>query len=132
MKRRPYVVGSRRGAVAVEAAIIGSLFCMLLFGAIEFARYYYTLQAVRTVVAEAARQAQINTSLDGCATGDSINSNVVARTVLNTAGLQVCFSRNTVNSVTTVNVNASYNFSFIAPFISNTVYNLNETTQTAY
>ena len=121
-----------RGATALEAALIGGLFCFLLFGAIELGRYYYTFQAVRTIVAEASRTAQINGALDGCATGNAINQAIVNRTALNPATLTVCLSRSTLNSVTTVQVNATYPFNFVVPFFGNTSRTLSENTVVVY
>ncbi len=123
---------SRRGSVALETGIVGTLFCMLLLGGIEVGRYFYTYQAVRTVVAEAARFGQVNTTITGCATGTNIASSVRNRTALDTAGLTVCYTRNTVNSVTTVNINASYGFNFVVPFLGNTSRTLSETTSITY
>lgn len=132
LRRARLAARSRRGAVAIEFGIIGTLFCMLLLGAIEVGRYYYTYQAVRTVVAEAARAAQVNTTLSGCQSGGNIASDVLNRTALNSTGLTVCFTRNTANSVTTVLVNASYGFNFAVPFLGNRARTLSENTRVVY
>lgn len=124
----------RDGATALEFGLIGTIFCMLLLGGIEVGRYYYTYEAIRTIVAEAARQAQVNPSLSGCAIGTAINSTVTARSSLNVAGLQVCFDRTltTNNSVSVVVVNATYNFAFVVPFFTNATRPMTETTRTVY
>lgn len=122
----------RDGAIAMETALIGTMFCMLLLGAIEVGRYYYIYQAVRTVVAEAARAAQVDGTLSGCQTGNSLANAVTARTALNSTSLNVCFTRNTVNSVTTVNVNASYPFNFVVPFLGNRNVTLSEATSVVF
>lgn len=123
---------SRDGATALETGLVMGLFCMLLFGAIEAGRYYFTYHTVRTIVAEAARQAQVNPALSGCATGNAINSVVRSRTPGNISGLELCFTRSTTNNVTTVVVNATTNFTFVVPFFGNGARTLSERTQTVY
>ena len=51
--------GDRRGAVAVEFALVLPLLMLLVFGIIDFGRAYYTLNQVISAVREGARYAAV-------------------------------------------------------------------------
>lgn len=130
--RAAAIFRARDGATALETGLVIGLFCMLMLGAIEVGRYFFTYEQLRTIVAEAARQAQINTALSGCQTGGGINNAVRQRTPFNVTGLTVCYTRSVANNVTTVAINASMNFTFLVPFFGSGTRSLNERTQTVY
>ena len=133
----------REGATALEFGLIAAILCLLLFGAFEVSRYYYTYQAVRTVVAEAARRVQIDATLGAggtqvCQTGTAIDVNVRDRIALNPNGLTVCYTRSTnTTGVVTVVVTGSYGFQFtdigvMRTLFGTSTYTMTERTQTAY
>jgi len=132
----------RRGATALEFAVIGTIFITLLLGVIELGRYYFTVQSLRTVAAEAARAYLIRSNLDlianptRCqpviATVTAADLEVAARTpILAVSRLTIdapVFESNTplptpAPTCTTrrVRANVSYTFNFVVPFLPATV-----------
>jgi Flp pilus assembly protein TadG len=65
-------LGDRRGAVAVEVALLVPALIMLMFGVIEFGHALWVKNALDFSVAQAARCASINPTL--CETADQIQS----------------------------------------------------------
>ena len=61
IRRPPAVRRSRRGAAAVEFAIVAIPLLLVLFGIYEFARYVMTLQTLENAAREGARFAVVNT-----------------------------------------------------------------------
>ena len=57
--RKAKTPGNRRGAVAVEFALVLPLFMLLVFGIIDFGRAYYTLNQIISSVREGARFAAV-------------------------------------------------------------------------
>jgi Flp pilus assembly protein TadG len=53
------IAANRRGAVAVEFALVLPLLMMLVFGIIDFGRAYYTLNQIISSVREGARYAAV-------------------------------------------------------------------------
>lgn len=141
-RRLRAAIARRDGATALEFGLIGVSFCLLLFGVIEVSRYYYTYQAVRTVVAEAARRVQVDETLGTagtqvCQTGTAIDANVMARTPLNPTGLTVCYTRTVMGTLTTVQVTGNYSFQFVSipvlnAFLGSNTRTISERTQTVY
>jgi len=50
----------RRGVAALEFALVGAMFCVLLLAAVEVGRYYMTVQGLRNFIADAARWGMVN------------------------------------------------------------------------
>lgn len=127
------VLRDRRGVTALEFGIVASMFFMLLLGGMEIGRYYFTWHSFRTAVAEAARAAQVeDPPLSGCLTGNALPAAVRNRLAIRTTGLQICFTRSVVTSVTTVDVTGTYGFTFMVPYFGNTPRTLSETTRTVF
>lgn len=59
----------RRGATAVETAVVISIALLFVFGIVEYARYLFFLQVADNAVREAARYAAVHTG-DGTAAGN--------------------------------------------------------------
>jgi Flp pilus assembly protein TadG len=55
----------RAGVTTLEFGVVAMLFLMVLIGCMDLGRYYVIEHSLRTVVAEAARAAQVNSSLSG-------------------------------------------------------------------
>jgi len=53
---------NRRGVAAVEFALVGGFFCIMLLAAIEVGRYYMTVQGLRNFIADANRYGIVNMS----------------------------------------------------------------------
>jgi Flp pilus assembly protein TadG len=53
------LLADRRGATAVEFAVVGSIFIMLVLGVVELGRYFITLQSARSFTQEVARSALV-------------------------------------------------------------------------
>ncbi|WP_237213601.1 TadE/TadG family type IV pilus assembly protein [Falsiroseomonas oryziterrae] len=138
----------RRGATAVEFAVIGAIFLTLLLGVVELGRYYFTVQSLRTVAAEAARAYLVRSNLDLIAnptrcepvisTVTAADLQVASRTpILDVSRLTISapvFEDNTplpspAPSCTTrrVRANVSYTFNFVVPFLPGVVPTLDAT-----
>nr|WP_272872821.1 TadE/TadG family type IV pilus assembly protein [Neoroseomonas alkaliterrae] len=50
---------SRRGVAAVEFAVVGGLFMVMLLAAVEVGRYYMTVQGLRNFIADAGRHGMV-------------------------------------------------------------------------
>lgn len=71
----------RRGGSAVEFAVLGALFFMVVLASLEAARFFVAVNSVRTVVAQAGRAAMFNASLgsDSNAIYDAANAGAFVR-----------------------------------------------------
>jgi Flp pilus assembly protein TadG len=56
------IVGSQRGATAIEFALILPVLAALLFGIVDFGRLLYTVEVLNNAVREGARQGIIKTA----------------------------------------------------------------------
>jgi Flp pilus assembly protein TadG len=108
MRRTASLFSNRRGATAVEFALILPPFLLLLFGIVEFGRVLWTQSALHFAVEEAARCATVDAT--NCATATQVQNFAVSRA----KGLGL---KNTVFTLTTPacgnQVSASYPFPFI-------------------
>jgi Flp pilus assembly protein TadG len=126
--------GSEQGATAVETALIISTLLLLIFGAIEFGRAFWTYNTMVLAVEEAGRYAMVynqgppttcsaqtqaascptlsSTALANCAAAQ-------AQSVLSTYGapsaVAVSVSQNGAGTPPTMTICGSYSFNFIAP-----------------
>jgi Flp pilus assembly protein TadG len=126
---------STRGSVAVEFAMIGFVFFVLLLGAVDIGRYQITVQSLHDITAEAARasllyagQTTANNALNGTST-PTLMSNVALKAAVTTpnltpflapASLSLTSSLASPNGVATITVTAAYPFTFLAPLLSGT------------
>lgn len=51
---------SRRGVAAVEFAVVGGLFMVIMLATVDIGRYYMTIQGLRTFAADAERYGIVN------------------------------------------------------------------------
>lgn len=114
----------RRGVTAVEFAVLGGIFIMLVIGTVEVARYVTTAQALRGLTADAARAAlvSVNGTLGGSACGSATVSweTLLERTpMLTLTGLT---TRNVATdcNARTVTVTTAYGFSPVVNFLPTT------------
>lgn len=108
MRRTSSPFSDRRGATAVEFALILPPFLLLLLGVVEFGRALWTQSALHFAVEESARCAAVDAT--NCATTTQVQNFAVSRA----KGLGL---NNTVFTLTTPacgnQVSASYPFPFI-------------------
>jgi len=108
MRRRSSLFSDRRGATAVEFALILPPFLLLLLGVVEFGRALWTQSALHFAVEEAARCATVDAT--NCATATQVKTFAVSRA----AGVGLT---NAVFTLTTPacgnQVSASYPFPFV-------------------
>lgn len=62
MKRFTARGARRRGASLVEFAFVVPVFLLVLFGMLEYARFFYTMQVMNNAAREGARYAAVNTN----------------------------------------------------------------------
>lgn len=67
LRRKP----PRRGATVVESAAVLSVFCLLLFGALEYCRFLYVLHVTNNAARDGSRYAVVN--VDKPASFDAID-----------------------------------------------------------
>ena len=123
-----------RGGVAVEFAMIGLTFFVLLLGAVDIARYQITMQSLDDISAEAARvalvyagqtsaaNAQNGTSnsplMSGAALKAAVTSPNNLTPFLAPASLTLTTASSTsASGVPTITVTASYPFAFVGPLL---------------
>ena len=134
MRSSSRYLASEEGATAVEAALIISTLLLLVFGAIEFGRAFWTYNTMVLAMEEAGRYAMVynqgppttcgaqtqaascptlsSTALANCAAAQ-------AQSVLSAYGapstVAVSVSQNTGVTPATMTICGSYSFSFVAP-----------------
>jgi hypothetical protein len=119
------------GATSLEFGLVLIPLSMLLFGAMDLARYWYSVEALRSYAADAARAAVVHVSGDpaGRCTGP------VPVSAPPTPGLQaanltpaqaVC-TRNAATGVATVSVSTSYRFRFVMGMLDTGAQTISET-----
>ena len=109
-------LGNRRGAMTLEFALVALPFFMLLLGAMDLGRYWYTVHALRNYSADAARAAFVYVNHDPIGRCTAVVPVAVERSPgLNpddlTAATARC-QRNQATGVTEVTVTAGYRFRF--------------------
>jgi Flp pilus assembly protein TadG len=110
----------RRGAAASEFALVGTLLLTLLLGTMELSRYLFTLEALRSAAAEAARavtirgSANMNAGRTPCAGLSGALTGVrTEASFLNPGSLTMTMSGcATTGAVTTVQVAVAHPFAF--------------------
>jgi len=127
---------SRRGASALEFAVVGGLAFMLMLGVMEAARYQSTQQALRSVAGEAARRAMLLGAANMAArrapceglTG-TLPGATFSAPFLDAASLAVHLSGcATLGAVTRVTITVTQPFDFVTPLIQPASLTLTEVT----
>ncbi|MBP0445295.1 pilus assembly protein [Roseomonas sp. SSH11] len=124
----------------VEFALIGGLLLTFVIGIMEASRYLMTLEALRTVTADAARMvvlrgsANLNANRAACTNMAGALSGASARTgALDPASLSVVLSNCATNAgVTTVTVTVTYPFQHSVPMLPNPARELRETARAIF
>jgi Flp pilus assembly protein TadG len=141
------VVDSTRGSVAVEFAMIGFIFFVLLLGAVDIGRYQITVQSLHDVSAEAARVALLyagqTTATNGqngmaattLMTNAALKSSVTSPNLtpfLAPASLTVTSALTSFNGVATITVTATYPYTFLAPLLPGGARTLTDSVSLSY
>lgn len=79
-RARRFPVADRRGLAAIEFAVLGGLFFIVLLAAIDIGRYYMTIQGLRNFAADAARYGTVNMAFVGTGTQTASCADVVRAT----------------------------------------------------
>jgi Flp pilus assembly protein TadG len=128
-RRRPAinrVWRSKQGVATLEFALVGVVLMSFLIGIMEVGRYMLTLEAVRTVTADAVRlamlrgSASLNAGAGACSNLSGSLTGANARTpLLRSADLSVILSGCATNAgMTTVRVTVTYPFTYAIPLVS--------------
>ncbi|WP_458094600.1 TadE/TadG family type IV pilus assembly protein [Roseomonas sp. WA12] len=120
------ILRTRRGATAVEFALVGGLLMVFMIGIIEVGRYMITREAVRSVTADAVRlatlrgSANMNSGAAPCQNlSGSLGSAVRGGPMLRLADLSVTLSDcATAGGMTSVTVTVTYPFNHLVPRIT--------------
>lgn len=147
-KRLRGVGGSTRGSVAVEFAMIGFVFFVLLLGAVDIGRYQFTVQSLHDITAEAARVALLyagNATATNSQNGGSnttLMSNAALKSAVTSpnnltpflapASLSITGTPSTLDGVATITVTATYPFTFLAPLLPSGAITLTDSVSLSY
>ena len=132
---------AKRGATSLEFALAGTALMALLFGTIEIGRYLFTLEALRTTAAEAARvvtlrgSANMNAGRPPCEGLDQgeLTGVPIRAPFLNPGTLSIRMSScSTDSGITTVEVTVSHPFSFAVSYFGAGISSLTETARAVF
>lgn len=120
----------RRGASAMEMALIMPILFMLLIGTLEVGRYMFTLESLRSVTAEAARLSMVNAAIlntgivpggadiTSCTASSTVNLAATRKTpFINSTSLTLCIERTGTTDVT-IRVLAQYPYTSFVPYLT--------------
>ncbi|WP_207536577.1 TadE family protein [Sabulicella rubraurantiaca] len=114
----------RRGVTALEFAFCGPIFIMMMVGAMDLARFWFTTQSLRNAVAEASRKAMVDDTLTGCNPTKLASSRPGLRDTLD-----LCITRGTVSGMSQLVVTGSTDFRFAMPYFGSRNRSLREVTE---
>lgn len=118
------------GTVALEFGLVGGLFFLLVLAVMDLGRFYLTVHSLHTVVGAAMRAAIVNPALSGCT---APAAQVAAQApFLEASQLTLCVTQALSSGVTTITVNASYNFAFVLPSWTNASGTLTDSTTASF
>lgn len=120
------------GVSTVEFAVVALLFLTVLIGCMDLGRYYLAEHSLRTVVAETARAALVDRSIDGSI--DPTTASFVGITpFVDNADLTLTVSQHPNRpGVTDIMVTGSYTFTAYSPIWRSLDGTITETTELQY
>jgi hypothetical protein len=125
----------RSGVTSLELALILAPFLWLMLGIFDLGRYFFTVQSMVTLMAEAERFAIVNPSAVAwppCSRGNW-SSVANATPLLDPAQVDVCIQAVNVGAVTQIQVQVTYPFSAMTPGLKSALDGpLTETTTYIY
>jgi Flp pilus assembly protein TadG len=120
----------RSGAAALEFALVGGAFFLMVLGAMDLGRYFMTLHSLHTVLGNAVRAALVDQTFSGCpATATQV---AAAAPLLQPSQITLCVARTSASGVNTITVTASYQFNFVLPNWVSSSGTLTDTTSVSY
>jgi Flp pilus assembly protein TadG len=130
---RDWHLGSA-GLTTLDFVLVSGVFFLLLFGAMDVARYFLTWHGLNTIVSEAARASMINNWTYSCGHPTAGTAATIASSApfLDTSQLQLCVTSSVSSGQTTVSVTASYPFSFMISLLSGADGTLTASTALTY
>ncbi len=117
----------KKGSVAVEFGMVSILFLGFLFGIIEFGRLFWTMNALQYAIEDTARYALVHE--------DAANTELVTYAtnkmsgVSNPSTLIITTTQVTISGISFIEVNGTYTFTTIIPFLSTLISTLDLTAQ---
>lgn len=121
----------RAGASALEMALVLPAFLTMMIGVLEIGRYFFTLESLRSVTAEAARLSMIDptqkssgvvmsgNSITSCTASNSLSTAAAAKTpFIYPANLTLCISYTNASDQITIRVSTQYPFTTLLPILS--------------
>ncbi len=128
MKFFRHYFSHQSGATAVEFGMVSLLFLSFLFGIIELGRVFWTMNALQYAIEDTARYAQVNT--------DATDAELVAYAATSmsgvtadTAPLTVTTQQTTISGISFIEVNGTYTFTTMVPFLPAAMNTINLTAQ---
>ena len=119
--------GNERGATLLEFAIGASVFCIAMFGVLEYGRVMWTHNALSDAARRGARYAVNHATGDAAAVknvvvyGDPAGGDKPVVTNLTTANVQVEYSNFGLGAGTVSVSITGYKFQFVVPIVGTTI-----------
>lgn len=104
--------------MAVEMALAGSVFVMLLLGAVEFGRYHFASESLRYVVGELARAVTVDPDRDWSTEKAAYVRRSPILELADFETLDVLVTRAAAPMPTAVRITAVYPYRFSLPWLS--------------
>lgn len=104
--------------MAVEMALAGSVFVMLLLGAVEFGRYHFASESLRYVVGELARAVTVDPDRDWSTEKAAYVRRSPILKLADFETLDVLVTRAAAPMPTAVRITAVYPYRFSLPWLS--------------
>jgi len=108
--------GSRRGATAVEFALVAPIFLIMVIGVFELGRAMWIRASMQYAVEETTRFAIVNTSATTAALA-TYASTAYSSSGINITGATFSATQATTGGITYVTITGSYDFSVIVPLV---------------
>jgi Flp pilus assembly protein TadG len=110
------VLKSRRGATAVEFAMVAPIFLIMVIGIFELGRAMWIKASMQYAVEETTRYAIVNTSAT-TSTLATYASTAYSSSGINITGATFTATQATTSGKTYVTISGSYSFSVIVPLV---------------
>lgn len=115
----------RRGATALEFAVVANVLLLLLVGGFDTGRYFFVNESLKYFVGELARGVVLSPDADWNTKKYTLISRAPILKADAFSTLDVNINRAAAPAVTTVTVTASYHYSFALPVMSGLVNSIN-------
>lgn len=106
----------RRGATAVEFALVVPIFLIMTMGVFEVGRAFWIKSSMQFAVEETTRFAMVNTGASTATLATLAQTNLTAAGV-NVAGVTFAATQEVSGSRTFISVTGTYNFSVVVPIV---------------